>query len=113
MDTLLVRLKPFDPRRGHVLRRYVTRGVKFHEERGWYRVPRDLAEYLRTVKQVEHDPHAAFAFDVGSEEEAKALDAREQAEAQVKKAAIDAVALTTEDLPRVARTQQPAQARKA
>ena len=46
-DTLLVRLKPYDPRRGHVLRRYTYAGIKFQEERGWYRVERPVAEYLR------------------------------------------------------------------
>ena len=34
METLFVRLKPYDPRRGYVLRRYTYRGIKFHEERG-------------------------------------------------------------------------------
>ena len=48
-DTLLVRLKPYDPRRGHVLRRYTYAGIKFHEERGWYRVSKDVAAYLKTV----------------------------------------------------------------
>ena len=42
MQTLLVRLKPYDPRRGFVLRRYTYRGIKFHEERGWYRVDKDV-----------------------------------------------------------------------
>lgn len=48
-DTLLVRLKPYDPRRGHVLRRFTYAGIKFQEERGWYRVERPVAEYLRAV----------------------------------------------------------------
>ncbi|MBL9025658.1 MAG: hypothetical protein JNL21_25920, partial [Myxococcales bacterium] len=51
-DTLLVRLKPYDPRRGHVLRRYTYAGIKFQEERGWYRVERPVAEYLRAVREV-------------------------------------------------------------
>ena len=51
METLLVRLKPHDPRRGHVLRRYTYRGIKFHEERGWYRVEKPVADYLRAVRQ--------------------------------------------------------------
>ena len=50
-DTLLVRLKPYDPRRGHVLRRYTYAGIKFQEERGWYRVERPVAEYLRAVRE--------------------------------------------------------------
>ena len=46
MQTLLVRLKPYDPRRGFVLRRYTYRGIKFHEERGWYRVDKAVAHEL-------------------------------------------------------------------
>ena len=47
METLLVRLKRHDSRRGNVLRRYTYAGIKFHEERGWYRVAKDVADYLR------------------------------------------------------------------
>jgi hypothetical protein len=63
-DTLLVRLKPYDPRRGHVLRRYTYAGIKFQEERGWYRVERPVAEYLRAVREVPTDRYAPPAFDV-------------------------------------------------
>lgn len=106
-DTLLVRLKPHDPRRGHVLRRFTYRGIKFHEERGWYVVDRAVADYLRKVPQRETDPHSPLAFDVATEEEAKGVDAREADEAKLRKAAAEAprVAtgrgdLTTEDVRR-------------
>ena len=108
-DTLLVRLKPYDPRRGHVLRRYTYAGIKFQEERGWYRVERPVAEYLRAVREVPSDRYAPLAFDVCTEAEAKALDAGEQEVAKVKKSATDdlkvvparpASSVTTEDLPR-------------
>ena len=82
METLLVRLKPHDPRRGHKLRRYTYRGIKFQEERGWYRVEADVADYLRAVRQKAHDPHAPLAFDVCTEAEAKAIDERELEEAK-------------------------------
>ena len=94
MQTLLVRLKPYDPRRGCVLRRFTYRGIKFHEERGWYRVEKPVAEYLRTVRQVAGDEVTPLAFDVCSEEEAKALETREQTEAKVRKAAADDVQLS-------------------
>ena len=74
-DTLLVRLKPYDPRRGHVLRRYTYAGIKFQEERGWYRVERPVAEYLRAVREVPSDRYAPLAFDVCTEAEAKAQEA--------------------------------------
>jgi hypothetical protein len=78
-DTMLVRLRPFDPRRGHVLRRYTYRGVKYVPERGWYRVTADVAAYLRTVRQDAGNPHSPPAFDVGTDEEARALEAAEAA----------------------------------
>jgi hypothetical protein len=108
METLLVRLKQYDPRRGHVLRRYTYRGIKVHEERGWYRVNEDVAEHLRSVRQIPSDEHSPLAFDVCTEAEAKVLDANEKEAAATRTAATDSIkvsearaagALTTEDLP--------------
>jgi hypothetical protein len=113
-DTLLVRLKPYDPRRGHVLRRYTYAGIKFQEERGWYRVERPVAEYLRAVREVPSDRYAPLAFDVCTETEAKALDANESEVAKVKRSATDDLkvvparaAVTTEDLPPKSTTSTP------
>jgi hypothetical protein len=94
MDTLLVRLKALDPRRGHVLRRYTYSGVKFHEERGWYRVSKIVGDYLRTVRQIAGSSYGALAFDVMTDDEAKALDDREEAEAKVRRAAADEIKLS-------------------
>ncbi len=94
MDSLLVRLKPFDPRRGHVLRRFTYAGVKIHEERGWYRVSKPVGEYLRSVRQVASDEYSPLAFDVCTEEEAKALDMREEVETKVRRSATDEVRLS-------------------
>ena len=111
MDTLLVRLKPHDPRRGHLLRRFTYRGIKFHEERGWYRVEKAVGDYLRTVRQTASDEHAPLAFDVCTSEEAKGLDSKEKEEAVTRKTAADDIklsearsggAVTTEDLPEAA-----------
>ena len=108
MQTLLVRLKPYDPRRGHVLRRYTYRGIKFHEERGWYRVDKAVADYLREVRQVPADEYAPLAFDVCTDAEAKSLDAKDKEASATRKAATDDIkvsearadgVVTTEDLP--------------
>lgn len=108
METLLVRLKPYDPRRGHVLRRYTYRGIKFHEERGWYRVDKAVADYLREVRQVPSDEYSPVAFDVCTDDEAKALDAKDKKATAKRKAATDEItvseprsegAVTTDDLP--------------
>ena len=108
MENLLVRLKPHDPRRGYKLRRYTYRGIKFQEERGWYRVDKDVADYLRDVRQVPSDEHAPLAFDVCTADEAKALDSKEKDDATARKTANDDIklseprsddAVTTSDLP--------------
>ncbi len=89
MDTLLVRLKPYDPRRGYVLKRYCYAGIRIHVERGWYRVQKAIGDYLRTVRQAWNDPFSPLAFDVCTDEEAKALDVKEEAETKVRKSATD------------------------
>jgi len=105
MQTLMVRLKPYDPRRGCVLRRFTYRGIKFHEERGWYRVDKAIAEYLRGVRQVPGDSNAPLAFDVCTEAEAKALDAEQDAAATTRKRATDAPVATAESPPAVTTDQ--------
>jgi len=121
METLLVRLKPHDPRRGHVLRRYTYRGIKFQEERGWYRVEKDVAEYLRDVRQLATNPHAPLAFDVCTPDEAKALDSKEKEATVTRKGATDDIkvsearaagAVTTADLPDAASPKSKTSSRK-
>lgn len=106
METLLVRLKPYDHRRGHVLRRYTYAGIKFQVDRGWSRVEKPVGEYLRGVHQIPGDTYAPLAFDVCTEEEAKSIDATETEATKVKHAATDDLkvvqargAVTTEALP--------------
>ncbi|MCG8419635.1 MAG: hypothetical protein MJE77_17015 [Proteobacteria bacterium] len=94
METLLVRLKPYDPRRGYVIRRYTYRGIKFQQERGWYRVQKDVADYLRGVRQIAQDEHSPAAFDVHSPEEAKVLDEREKEQNETRQAATDHLKLS-------------------
>lgn len=89
MGTFLVRLKPYEPRRGHVLRRYTYCGIKFHEERGWYRVEAPVAEYLRAVHQIPSDEFSPLAFDVCTEAEARVLEATQTEETKVKRSATD------------------------
>ena len=66
-----VRLKPYNPRRGCYLRNYVDSrtGAKFSVEKGWYQVPRTLADRLGKVTQRTHDEDSPLAFEIMSEEE--------------------------------------------
>jgi hypothetical protein len=111
METLLVRLKPYDARRGFVLQRFTYAGIKFQPERGWYRVEKSVADYLRTVRQQDADPFSPLAFDVCTDEEAKALETTETEESKVHRSATDDIKLaparasgtvTTQDLPKAA-----------
>lgn len=76
----LVRLKPYDPKRGHVLRRYTAFGIRFDESRGWYRVSDEVAAYLAAVHEQPGLDYTPLAFDVCTEEEALTLEAREKKE---------------------------------
>lgn len=79
METhMLVRLKRHNPARNHVLRRYTYRGIRFQEDRGWYRVAKEIAEYLTGVHQTPGDTNTPLAFDVCTAAEAAALDERER-----------------------------------
>lgn len=106
-ETLFVRLKPFDPRRGFVLRRFSYGGIRFQGEHGWCRVERKVGEYLRAVRTVPADEYAPLAFDVCTEAEAKAIDASESDAARLKRSATDELkvtpargTVTTEDMPK-------------
>lgn len=79
-QTMLVRLKPYNPKRGCFLRRFTYKGLRFQEERGWYRVDLGVAKYLGDVRQVDSDPDSSPAFDVCTEEEARALEEKEKRE---------------------------------
>jgi hypothetical protein len=108
MDTLLVRLKAYEPRRGYVLKTYTYGGIKFQPDRGWYRVSAAVGEYLRSVHEIPRDPHSPLAFDVATDDEARAIEAAEKKEAAGRQNATDdlklspargeAGALTTADL---------------
>lgn len=115
----LIRIKPYDPKKGNVIRRYTAFGVRFEEARGWYKVSDEVAAYLGTVHQRAGDDDSPLAFDVCTEEEAQRLEASEKKKAEERaRAAEPNVAqphdvtarpadLTTADLP------QPRSARAA
>jgi len=86
-ELVWVRLKPYNERKGFRVRRYHVFGIRFEEARGWYKVPvtmiydgqeRDVAEYLRQVRNDHQDPDSPAAFDVCSPAEAAAINAAEE-----------------------------------
>jgi hypothetical protein len=120
----LVRLKPFDPKKGHVIERYTAFSIRFEERRGWYKVTDEVAAYLGTVHQVPGDEDSQLAFDVCTEDEATAIEAAEKKKAEERARATEpnvaqpydvsakAPDLTTADLPKPTRTEARA-ARRA
>lgn len=77
MDTLLVRMKAYAPRRGLVLKCFTFSGIKFLVERGWYRVSEPVGDYLRTVRCEPRNPDSPLAFDVCTDDGARAIDVAE------------------------------------
>jgi hypothetical protein len=73
-QTMLVRLKAHEPKKGLVLKQYTYRGVRFQAGRGWYKVNGELAAYLANVHSVPGDPDTPLAFDVRTLDEARAMD---------------------------------------
>lgn len=106
---MLVRVKPFDLKKGHLIRRYTAFSTRFDEKRGWYRVSEDVAQYLSTVHQVSGDEDSPLVFDVCTEEQAREIEAAERRRAEERaQAGAPNVArandtsfpgLTTNDLP--------------
>ncbi len=92
--TMLVRLKPYNKKKGNVLRRYTYRGIRFQESRGWYRVTHEVADYLQKVHQISSDEDSPLAFDVCTEDDAKAIDKREAQDARKATPAEQAVDVT-------------------
>jgi hypothetical protein len=63
-ETRLVRLYPYDPKRGYVMKTYVDigLGLKFVESRGWYKVDAGAVSVLKKVVQDTMSPHKLPAF---------------------------------------------------
>ena len=83
----LVRLKPLNPRRGALCRRYMFRGFRFDVELGWYEVSDELALELKPLTQHDSDPEGVALFDIMTREDALAEDAKEKSKIPGKSAA--------------------------
>lgn len=72
-----VRMKSHNPRAGHVLRRYIYKGMKFESGQAWKTVPLAAALYLGSVRSIFDDPNSPYAFEVKTLEEAREITAKE------------------------------------
>lgn len=76
---LQARLKPYDPRRGHVIQRIsfgALDGKRF-EQGFWYAVSETEAAFLREQHQIVDDPSSPLSFDVCTAAEAEQLTTNE------------------------------------
>lgn len=94
----LIRLKPLDKKKGHVIQRYTAFQTTFEEHKGWYRVPEHIADYLETVHQLADDEDSPLAFDVCTREEAEQIDAAEKKKAEARALAAEPNVATARDV---------------
>lgn len=94
----LIRLKPFDAKKGHIIRRYTAFATTFEEHKGWYRVTDHVAAYLATVHQVPNDEDSPLAFDVCTQDEAERIDAAEKKKAEERARAAEPNVATARDV---------------
>lgn len=78
---MLVRLVPYDKRRGYLCRTYVYRGVKFTDK--WKEVSPVVADELQPLVQPSDPDAARPLFEVLTREEAVATEERERDEGKV------------------------------
>lgn len=82
-DTRFVRLKPYNKKVGHVVKRYHVAGQIFigQDQSGnprWYKVDTEVASLLATKRQNPGDPNSIKLFDVHTEDEYRAISLRER-----------------------------------
>jgi hypothetical protein len=94
----LIRLKPLDAKKGHIIRRYTAFSTTFEEHKGWYRVSNEVAAYLATVHQVPNDEDTPLAFDVCTQDEAKRIEAAEKKRAEERARAAEPNVTTPRDI---------------
>ena len=97
-----VRLRPYNPRKGHLLRVYVHRSHKFVHGK-WYEVSDAMGEELSMVVSRQDDEDSPLAFDIfETKEDAQDLLRAERIEREKAKANVDdpevVGVLTTSDL---------------
>ena len=76
---MLIRVKPYNKKRGCLVQRYTCKGTRYEARLGWYEVDDATAKYLATVHQIDGDVDSPKVFDVMSKEEAIKMEKVEAA----------------------------------
>lgn len=109
---MYVRIRPYDKRRGQLVRRYVYGGVKFEVDKGWYQTDDVIAEYLKTVLTFPENPDSKPVFDVsdqiGAEKIAKEEYEAANPERKISEATSGAQKVTVADLKSPVKEVAPA-----
>jgi hypothetical protein len=89
--TMLARIKPYNKRRGHLVRILNYRGIKFDATKGWYRVDDATAAVISSIHQDQNDLESPLAFDVMTEDAARTLEKVETKKLEEKAKASDPI----------------------
>jgi len=75
--TYLVRIKPLVPRKTHVI--FVGgNSHTFHKDKGWYNVPKVVADAAAEERVNDMDPNSPLVFDVTDKDEASRVVQKER-----------------------------------
>lgn len=96
-ERTLVRIRPHNPRIGHVVKQYTAFGIRFEEAKGWYKVDPKVAEYLSDVRMQDGDDQSPLMFDVKTQEEAE-MTAQAEAKKSAKATPGEAVSVDPRDV---------------
>jgi hypothetical protein len=114
-EVIFVRIKPRNKQKGLRMRRFRVFALQFNESQGWYKVSRwmsgevggapnaprvqlvDMREYFANVRNTENED-SPLAFDVCTEEQAKAIDEAERKAAEPRRKSANPTDLTTSDV---------------
>jgi hypothetical protein len=85
-DVLFARVKPYNPKRGHVCRRVIVLGTLWEGGSGvppdtiptWTKVNAAQAQALKACKQVDNDAYSQRIFDIVTAEQRAQIDHREE-----------------------------------
>lgn len=96
-DYRFVRLYPFNPSLGHTVRRYMHKRTLYREERGWYKVPKELGEELAKARKFAYSIDSPGVFQVCTFEEAREIHRDELVQKDPRRSIEDAVSKAMRD----------------
>jgi hypothetical protein len=82
METVFVRLKPYNPKQGFVVQRYSYKGQSFVQDDSgrstWYQVGVPYSREIAELRQEDNNPRSPALFDITTQDEYAQIVAREE-----------------------------------